>query len=102
MTAVLTRADVREQIERFAAGTLPPEALAAWAFDQFCDEAEGLVSYEAGFEDIIGGVLDELMWMDSAPFGLDLTAARQLQQRLDDAVASSQKSEDGELLTTDI
>ena len=88
MTAVLTRAEIREQIERFAAGTLPPEALAAWAFDQFCDEAEGLVSYEAGFEDTIGGVLDALMWMDSTPFGQDPAAVRQLQQRLDDSVAS--------------
>ena len=90
MTAVLTRADVREQIERFAAGTLPPEALAAWAFDQFCDETEGLVSYEAGFEELIGAVLDALMWMDSAPFGLDPAALRQLQQRLDNPVARSQ------------
>ena len=98
MTLVLTRQAVREQIERFAGGTLSAKALAAWSFDQVCDEAEGLLTYEAGREELIDAVLDELVWADSAPFVLDVPAARELQRRLDDADSSSRESE---LLTTD-
>ena len=93
MSSELTRDAVREQIDRFADGALSPEALAAWAFDQFYHEAEGVITYEQGSEDAIEAVLDELMWMDSAPFRLDQGAVQQLRQRLEEN--SSQKSEAG-------
>ena len=88
MTAELTRAAVRVEIERFLQGTRTRKALAAWAFDQFGDEAEGMLSYEAGMEDVIGEVLDELMWADSAPLVLEAATACEIQQRLDGGVAS--------------
>ena len=92
MAAVLTRQAIREQLERFATGCLAREALAAWAFDQFYDEAEGQLAYEAGFDEIIDGVLEELAWADFAPFRLDPMAARRLQQRLDEATAGSREA----------
>ena len=88
MTAELTRAAVRVEIERFLQGTRTRKALAAWAFDQFGDEADGMLSYEVGMEDVIAEVLDELMWADSAPFVLEAATARELQQRLDAGIAS--------------
>ena len=91
MTPVLTRQAIREQLERFATGSLSREALAAWAFDRFYDEAEGQLEYEAGSDEIIDAVLEELAWADSAPFTLDATAARRLQQRLDEATAGSRE-----------
>ena len=82
MTTILTRAELRQAIERFLAGELEASALARWAFDQFyAAEEDGLV-YEPGFEELIGEVLDELMWADSAPFVLEADAARRLQERL--------------------
>ncbi len=82
MTTILTRAELRQAIERFLAGELEAPALARWAFDQFyAAEEDGLV-YESGFEELIGEVLDELMWADSAPFVLEAEAARRLQERL--------------------
>ena len=88
MTAELTRAAVRAEIECFLQGTRTRKALAAWAFDQFGDEAEGMLSYEGGKEDVIAEVLDELMWADAAPFVLEAATARELQQRLASGVAS--------------
>ena len=82
MSAVLTRIDLREQIDRFLAGTLSDRALAAWAFDQFYAGDAGTLAYEEGFEDVIDAALDELMWIDSVPFQLDAASARALQQRL--------------------
>ena len=83
MTEVLNRATLRQQLERFAEGRLPAATLAAWAFDQFCDETEELLSYEPGYEELIADVLDKLMWADTTPFVLDQDTARELQRQLD-------------------
>lgn len=82
MNEALTRAAVREQIDLFVAGRLTAGQLATWAFDHFYQVAEGELSYEAGHEDLIEDVLDELMWGDSPPFVLDLPQARDLRERL--------------------
>jgi hypothetical protein len=79
---VLTRAEVREQIERFVAGSVSGTALAAWAFKQFADEEEELLAYEAGSEESIAEVLDDLIWADASEFALDAAAAQALAERL--------------------
>ncbi len=85
MTAVLTREELKRAIERFTAGRLAIPSLAAWAFDQFYAAEEEELSYEAGFEETIAGVLDELMWSDSPPFGLTVDDAARLREYLDRA-----------------
>lgn len=89
MNGVLTRQDVREQLAGFLDGRLSTQRLAAWAFDSFCDEEEELLVYEPGYDEVIADVLDELVWVDSAPFTLDPEVARELLRRLDNAVAES-------------
>ena len=85
MSAVLTREALRKQIESFVAGEIAVGALAAWAFDQFYREEEGVVVYEEGYEETIAAVLDDLMWGDNAPFTLDHPTARGLLQRIEQA-----------------
>ncbi len=89
MNTVLTRQLVREQIAAFLHGKLSMRKLAAWAFDRLCDQEEELLVYEPGFEKVIADVLDELMWVDSAPFSLEPDQAAVLVRRLDEAVAES-------------
>lgn len=84
MATELSRAVVKQQIEHFIAGQLSAQALAAWAFDQVCDEEEELVVYEPEAEDAIRAVLDELMWADEEVFRIDAATAGALRQRLDD------------------
>ena len=87
MTTILTREELRQAIERFLDGELGASALATWAFDQFYAAEEAGLVYEPGSEEIIGEVLDELMWADSAPFVLEAAAARRLQERLNRSVS---------------
>ncbi len=82
MKNTLTRAEVREQVERYLAGSLTRDALAAWAFKQFADQEEELVVYEVNQEALIEEMLDELMWADTAPFALDSPTAQSLVERL--------------------
>ncbi len=89
MSEVLTRQAVRDQLTAFLDGKLSSQRLAGWAFDSFCDEEEELLVYEPGFEEVIAEVLDELVWVDSAPFTLEPEVASQLLRRLDNAVAES-------------
>lgn len=81
----LNRATVTQQIERFTHNQLSPQALAAWAFDQICDEEEELLEYEPGYDEVIAAVLDDLMWADEPTFRLDHDTARALQMRLEQA-----------------
>ena len=90
MNGELTRAEVRRQIERFIRGEITSGALAKWAFDQFYAYEEDRLSYEAGYEDAIDDVLDELMFIDTPEFELDADAARQLQHDLDEAQAEEE------------
>ncbi len=83
MNGELTRAEVRRQIERFIRGEITPGALAKWAFDQFYAYEEDRLTYEAGYEDAIDDVLDELMFIDTPEFELDEATARELQAALD-------------------
>jgi hypothetical protein len=82
MEQVVTRDAIRQQIERYQAGDLTGPSLAAWAFKQFADEEEELLVYEPGYEEMIGEVLDDLMWADATPFALDAAAAQALVERL--------------------
>ena len=82
MSTVLTRDQLRERLDAFLEGTLSVHALAAWAFDQFYSQEEGTLVYEEGFEEVIGAVLDELMWADSAAFALDVEVARRLMRQI--------------------
>lgn len=83
MSTILTRGDLRREIERFRQGELGAQVLAAWAFDQFYAAEEERIAYEAGYEATIGAVLDELMWSDSPPFELDHAQAQSLLDRLE-------------------
>lgn len=83
MNTMLTRAELRQQIERFAAGELSSKRLAAWAFDQFCDQQEELLDYEPAYAETIAAVLDELIWSDDQRFALGGDAALALIERLD-------------------
>ena len=82
MKNTLTRAEVHEQVERYLAGSLTRDALAAWAFKQFADQEEELVVYEVDQEALIEEMLDELMWADTSPFALDAPTAQSLVERL--------------------
>jgi hypothetical protein len=84
--ATLHRATVIHQIERFLNDEVSPQALAAWAFDQICDREEELLTYEPGYDEVIGAVLDDLMWADEPTFRLDHDTARALQTRLEHAI----------------
>jgi hypothetical protein len=87
MTPILTREELRKAIEQFLAGELGASALATWAFDQFYAAEEAGLVYEPGSEQIIGEILDELMWADSTPFVLEVEAARRLHERLNRSVS---------------
>lgn len=82
MTVRLSRAAIEVQIEQFVQGKLSAQALAAWAFNQVCDEEEGLVHYEPGYAEAIIAVLDDLMWADDAAFRIDRDATHLLKTRL--------------------
>ncbi len=82
MNNILTRMEVWEQVERYLAGSLTRNTLAAWAFKQFADQEEELLVYEPGHEELIAEMLDELMWADAAPFALDFSTAQTLVERL--------------------
>ncbi len=82
MKNILTRAEVREQVEQYLAGSLTPDTLAGWAFKQFADQEEEFLVYEPDHEELITEILDELMWADAAPFALDLSTAQTLVERL--------------------
>ncbi|HZG68771.1 MAG TPA: hypothetical protein VEZ12_18660 [Herpetosiphonaceae bacterium] len=82
MKNTLTRLEVREQVERYLAGSLTRDALAAWAFKQFADQEEELLVYEVDQEALIEEMLDELMWADTTPFVLDSLTAQSLVERL--------------------
>jgi hypothetical protein len=82
MTTVVTRQMVHDEIERYAMGETSGKEIAAWAFDQFYDQCEGVVSYESGYRRVIDTVLEKLMWADTDSFALDLDEARRLQREL--------------------
>lgn len=67
---VLDRRLLITTLQPYAAGQQPPAQLAPWAFDQFCDQEEGLLVYEPGYHQVITGVLDALMFADNSTFGL--------------------------------
>lgn len=91
MTISLTRATVEAQIEQFIHGKLSAHVLAAWAFNQVCDEEEGLVHFEPGYADTLTAVLDELMWADDATFRIDHDAAQRLKARLHEGSTNDQR-----------
>jgi len=75
-----------DQIDRYLSGALSSKALATWAFNQFGDVEEELLSFEPGSEHISAEVIDQLMWADSVPFTLEAAAARSLKERLETGI----------------
>ncbi len=82
-SVLLTRAMLVHLLNERLDGTQTDQSLARWAFDQFYAEELGDVIYEAGAEDAIADVLDELMFAEDDGFGLDVEAIRGLLARLD-------------------
>jgi hypothetical protein len=79
---IITRAAVAQQIEARLAGTLNDAWLAAWAFDRFYAEELGDEQYEAGAEELLADVLDELMFDDDPSFRLGESELRDLVAQL--------------------
>lgn len=80
--ALISRADVRAQIEARLAGTLDDRQLARWAFDHFYAEELGQVVYEAEWGDQIADALDALMFGDDPHFRQTEEELRALLARL--------------------
>jgi hypothetical protein len=92
---MLTRQQV---IERLQHG--PHEAaLAAWAFDQFYAAEDGRISYEPGYQQVIGTVLDDLMFSDRDEFRLLNDDIARLIARLEQA--TPQPDDDDEVWDDD-
>ena len=82
---ILTREMVIQKIEELLQGELNAKQLAAWAFDQTYAEELDQLAYEAGAEDLLDEVLDELIFNDDPTFQLEAEELRQLQQLLREA-----------------
>ena len=79
---IVTRNDVRNQLEQYLAGALNAEQLAGWAFDRFYALEQGAESVEAADAEVIAATLDELMFADAAPFALTAEDVQRLIARL--------------------
>ncbi len=94
MATSLSRFAVEEQIAAHIAGKLSAQTLAAWAFEQSCDEEEEQISFEQGYEDAIADVLDDLMWVDDRTFSIDAEAAQKLVARLQERTQEGESASD--------
>jgi hypothetical protein len=79
---ILTRETVLQKIEDLLQGQLNAKELASWAFDQTYAYELDQLAYEAGAEDLLDEVLDELIFHDDPTFQLEAEELRQLQQLL--------------------
>lgn len=78
----LTRQHVIEQLQTAVEGKLEPQALSAWAFDQFYAEEEGTIEFEPGYRRVLGTVLDDLMFGDQPSFYLTVPELNQMIQHV--------------------
>lgn len=79
---MLTRNDVITWIEARLAGRIDDRELAGWAFERFYAEEQGEESFAEEDAELIGEVLDDLMFADEAAFALDRTALQAMIERL--------------------
>jgi hypothetical protein len=82
---MVTRNDVRTQLEQYLAGAITAEHLAGWAFDRFYAIDQGVELIETADADVIAATLDELMFADAAPFALTQGDVQRLIARLQHA-----------------
>lgn len=80
---MLNRNDLIVRITERLDGRLSDRALAAWAFDCFYAIEQGEEEAEAGANDLIAEVLDELMFADDESFALDDADLKRLIARLE-------------------
>lgn len=90
----LTRQMLIDKLRAAAAGT--STALAAWAFDQFYAEEEGALSFEPGYQRVIGSVLDDLMFSDQSGFQLSASELMQLSDFLAQATPTADDLDEDE------
>ncbi|NJN16040.1 MAG: hypothetical protein HC822_07025 [Oscillochloris sp.] len=69
-------------IEQRLSGQISAQALASWAFDRFYAIEEGVEVIAPEDEDVLGAVLDDLMFADEESFALDDTDLRRFIARL--------------------
>lgn len=79
----LTRTQVAERIAIRLAEQLGDTKLSGWAFDRFYRVELGEEQLEPGYEDLIGHVLDELMFADDRHFQIGEFELRALAARLE-------------------
>jgi hypothetical protein len=80
--AVLTRAQVTQQIDARLKGQVSDRQLSAWAFDHFYRIELEEEAAEPGYEEVLADVLDALMFAEDAAFQLDETSLRALLAQL--------------------
>ncbi len=91
---VLTRQDILTQLHAAMVGKLTEQQLAAWAFEQFYAEEAGRLEFEPGYRQIIGAVLDELMFGDAESFRLKNEDFQRLREQLEQAEAQPADEEE--------
>ncbi|MBA3945553.1 MAG: hypothetical protein H0X37_13420 [Herpetosiphonaceae bacterium] len=94
---VLDRVAMLDQLRAFLVGQQSVVSLARWAFDQFYAEAEGKVSYEAGYRSILAQTLDDLMFGDDPHFQIARTEVEHMVQQLETAMYREDSDIDDEL-----
>lgn len=83
LVPTLTRTQVAEQIMIRLAGKIGDSKLSGWAFDRFYRLELGEEQLEPGYEELIGYVLDELMFADDPQFQIGEADLRALVLRLE-------------------
>lgn len=85
----LTRQQMIDQlktaIENPPDGTNAAAPLANWAFDQFYGEEAGTITFETGYRQAMGAVLDDLMFADQPGFHLSAADLHQMVAHLEQA-----------------
>ena len=79
---MLTNTDVITQIERRLAGTLSAAALSEWAFDRFYALEQAEETVDEVYAEVIGEVLDDLMFADDDDFALEPADLQRMIARL--------------------
>lgn len=77
-----TVALVAEQLTARRAGKISDKQLAAWAFERFYAVEAGTEELDPHDAEVIGIILDELMFCDDPHFALDDSMLQQLLTRL--------------------
>ncbi|MBP1467437.1 hypothetical protein EYB53_017115 [Candidatus Chloroploca sp. M-50] len=81
---ILTRRDIRTQLQARLAQRISAEQLANWAVDRFYALEQGALTVDEHDQALFRIILDDLMFADSPGFALDDTDLQQLVARLDE------------------